>query len=385
MIKQNIWFYNKVTKQFQHTIWNELKNGLWADFNIENFIANSLLPPTQLISEKSLFPTIQQIPYGTRWNVDTMRLEYDLYRPVNMEVSVKNILSETERFITLLGAKRIGVHLSGGFDSSLIIALLRALNIPYIPIGLQCDNHEFRTEKCIQQIILGWNPEGRLINIQEFPFYSKLSEVPAHQIPDPFIKSYASANALALEFEKNGCDVVLTGQGADALFVNAIHSFNDVSFNIEDEFRNHAEEELIYSPRGIRLVPFFSHKPFINMISTARFGQEDDPLKLWARNYFKDLLPTELVDYSYCANFSGLTMRGLHEAKPIIKELMEEAFERTNNHYFSPRSIKYFLSLDVFDFEYYDYIRFCSLISIVVWFHSLFRYEENINIISDKH
>ncbi|MDE6568689.1 MAG: hypothetical protein K2K70_13300, partial [Lachnospiraceae bacterium] len=217
---------------------------------------------------------------------------------------------------------------------------------------------------------------GFLLNMEDYPFYSNFNNYPTAQLPTGLFKSSSGIKALVSEFEARGCDVVLTGQGGDTLFVDEIRSLEKLKFNIDDEFICHEERDLFYSPRKISLISFYAHRPIINVISNARIGRTIDPLKIWARNWFKDFLPRELVEYSYCADFQARTMWGLEEAKPTIKKLMDQAGEYLKHPLFYKKNINRFINKDVFAFEPSEYILFCSSLAIAVWVNSLLNYEE---------
>lgn len=352
-------------------IWDDLKAGLWKVFSHENWMYNDRLLPEDIMLQKPLFPNLQQVVPGMRWDEVAGKATCERYSPRLVEPGTDNFLALSEDYFRSLNASRIGVHLSGGLDSSLIIAVLRQLNIPFVPVGIKTDTYEFRTERKIQEILLGWGDDGELIELDETPYYSALENLPPTQIPHGIFKSYAVGSRLADVFRAKGCDVVLGGQGGDSLFVDAVDSLAALSFNIGDEFEVSDERDLVYTPRGLRLYSFYAHKPVIDFISSARLGQKDDPLKWWARRYFKDWLPRELTEYAYFADFFGQTMWGLEHAKPIIAKLMSEAHQLTGNPAYSPGSISKFLSQDVFSFEYGDYINFCSNVAVAVWYKSL--------------
>lgn len=366
-------FYNYGDMQVQSHIWDELKAGLWKTFNIENFLFNNLLPSDDVDKNKPIFEGFHQIVAGTQWSKELNRLIQCLYTPVRYEhCSLNDLIEAAGKYFMSLKAKRIGVHLSGGFDSSLIMAILKQLGIPFVPVGLKSETFEFRTERQIQDIMMEWGEDGLLIDIEDHPHYSDLDKIAIHQIPDSDIKTVSGANAMAEAFAARGCDVVFTGLGGDSLFVDAIPDINQLQFNIGNEFINPTEADRIYAPRGIRLVSFFAHTEIINIICSAREGKKLDFLKLWARQWAKSILPNELTEKSYCADFFGLSMWGLEQARPTIKRLMEESYEISGNPCFNADNTRRFLEQDVYSFEYRDYINYCGLISIASWFHSLF-------------
>lgn len=373
LLEPELSFFNYSTNQIQSDIRAELGNGLWQHFDIDSYLKNNLLGSSQLADSQAIFKGYHQIIPGTKWNIDKGKLELDLYLPKYIKnIDFNSFVDISARYFEGLNAKRIGVHLSGGLDSSLIMALLKVLGIPFVPIGIKSDTFEFRTERRIQEIILEWGEDGMLIDVDDFPFYSDIKSIPAHQIPDGDIKSVASAKALAKAFKERGCDVVLSGQGGDSLLVDEVKNIQDLTFNIGNEFINYSEQSRIYGPLGIRLESFFSDKNIIDLLCSARLGQKSDPLKLWMRKWAKDILPSELSAFAYFADFFGLTSWGLHEATPVIKELMEEAYDISHFSHFSPKNVKKFLNQDVFSFEYRDYIDYCGLISVASWYHSLF-------------
>lgn len=359
---------------FLEDIWDLLKGGLWRDYNITIGIENESLSMSKTIHQRPVFPNIQQIVPGTKWSKKNHCLKFDLYYPKFDKKTLSDLLEWCDEYFHTLNAKRIGVHLSGGLDSSIIICILKALNVPFVPIGLKSNAFEFRTERRIQELLIQYGQDGQLIELEKYPFYSNLTNIPPHQIPMPAIKSNASTNALVEAFKEKGCDLVFTGQGGDTLFVNKITTLQEASFNIRAEFDSPYDKELYYSPAGIRLISFFSLPHIINILTTAAIGRKFDPYKLWAREWFKSILPKELSEFHYCADFFGISLNGLEHAKTTIRLLFEEAYELTTNDIFSKKNTREFLSQDVFSFEYPDYIRFCSLISIAVWYHSLNNY-----------
>lgn len=365
-------FFNFNKQKIQPDIWQELINGLWRKFDVKTFLINESLPPEQLHKSPPLFPGFQQILPGTLWDVPSHHLQLDLYHPRKCQGTLSEFYDCAEKFFDNLHARRIGVHLSGGLDSSIIICLLQRFGIPHTVIGFQPSTFEFRTERCVQRVLLEKSGKGRLIPYEEHPFYTRLTDLPRHQLPTGLIKSWASCHALAEAFREEGCDVVLSGQGGDSLFVDAVPDVSRLAFNIGNEFENPDEIEMVYVPRGIRLLSFFSDRNIIDCISKARAGQKEDSAKLWARQWLKEILPMELSQFSYCADFFALAMQGLDNARPIIKRLFEEAYDATKDPHFSPRNTHDFLSQDIFSFEYGDYIRFCSLMSVAVWYHSMF-------------
>ena len=371
-------FFNAAKNQIQTDIWNELESGMWRNYLVENRLQNDAIGEVKQMEWRPEFPGFYTINEGFRWNFSKNALEEELYVPSVVEdADIHTFLDAVAGFFSQFEHNRIGVHLSGGFDSGLIICLLRHFGIPFVPIGLGSTRFEFRTERRIQEILATYGNDARLLDFDDYPFYANLDKKPKHQVPDSNIKMIDGSTALAEEFARSGCDVVFTGQGGDTLFVDAIRSSSDFrGYNIGNEFTFPWEQDFIYGPRGIKLVSMFSDKGIIDQITNLRVGQREDPLKLWARHFFKEFLPAELSDFSYCADFFGLSADGLQLAKPKIKELFDEAYEYMPIPLFSPKGTKKMMKADVLSFEYETYCDFCTKVSIAAWLHSLFRKDD---------
>jgi len=367
-------FFNKSTAKLEQTIWNELNEGLWKQFNIQNHLANSKIPANQPHKILDVFENYTVIAPGAYYDKINHELKEDLYYPTYIEINKKKLYQEFEKYFAQFSNKKIAVHLSGGLDSSIIIGLLDHFTIPFYLVGLISHRFEFRTEKYIQEILAPLGIETLLINMDDYLPFSNLAQKPLSQIPDENIKQVDSGRAVAKACKKLGADVVFTGQGGDTIFVDAISSsINSWSCNIGNEFIQTYEAEILYPNEDLELISPFSDKEILNAIFSLRIGQKNDYLKKWARQFFSDILPKELVEYTYAADFFGLSMDGLEKAKPEIEKLFKNAYEITGNKIFSPIESKDFLAIDVFNFEYQDYINYCDKISIATWYNSLLR------------
>lgn len=373
--QKSLSFYNETENRFQSDIWNELCGGLWKKYNIDNRIANDALGEMRQTEWEPVLPgIIPQMP-GFVYDPKTKRMNELCYQPhVISNPSREAFMSTAEAFFRRFEGERIGVHLSGGLDSSLIMCLLHYFGISFCAVGLASQRYEFRTERRIQDIIGAYAKESELLDIEEYPFYGNLDKMPKHQIPDSNIKMNDADGAVAETLKRMGCTVVLTGQGGDTLLADAItQETYKKGFNIRNEFCFPWEEDFLYAPKGLRLISFFSDETIIDHLVALRFGHKEDPLKLWARHYFADLLPRELSEFCFCGDFNGHSKTGLEDAKPTIKLLFEEAYETFQHPLFSPESTRNFVETNVFTFDYKEYCDYCTKISIAAWLHSLFR------------
>lgn len=376
-------FYNLRSNNIQDNIWKELQNGMWRSFDIDAYLNNEKqyaenVEHKDQIHNQLMFPHYAIIAPGHIWNTQKYDTEIEYTKiPLIEDCDRSSLISTIERYFSKFQGKKIGVHLSGGLDSSLIMAWLHKLKIPFTAIGFKSDRWEFRTERRIQSLMAEWAEYAELIDVEEYPFYSRLDGIPKTQTPYSIpIKNGALSHQLALRFKRQNVDVVFTGQGGDTLFVNPIQRNSDLQLPIGDEFELADENDLFYKPLGMQLISPYACMNIISQISSLRIGQSQDVPKWWARYYFNDILPKELSNYSFAADMFGLSQSGLEEAKPTTKQLFEEAYELTGNHNFSPVETKHFLERNVFELEFTTYIGYTSRIAVAAWLYALF-HDEN--------
>ena len=367
-------FYNAATQSIIDSIWNLLQNGLWREYQIDNRLYNDELGEMRIGEWEPIFPNIHPIYPGYDWDISSNQLVEHRFVPQHIEnVNLNTFLDVAHQYFLQFQGKKIGVHLSGGLDSSLIICLLHYFHIPFVLGGITTTRYEFRTEHRIQQVLSEYGDDVFLIDAEEYSFYSGLLDMPKHQIPDSYIKSNVSSRKLAQEFAARGVNVVMSGQGADTLFVDAVPKTGANSYNIGNEFDIPFEHDLIYAPYGVDLQSFYAYPPLIEQIHNLRRGQREDAYKIWARQFFKEFLPRELSEFHYCADFFGLSMSGLEQAKPDIAKLFEEARTLLPHPIFSEENTKTLLNTNVFNFDYKAYCAFCVQVSIAAWLHALLR------------
>ncbi|MEZ4755338.1 MAG: asparagine synthase-related protein [Flavobacteriales bacterium] len=321
-----------------------------------------------------MFDGFKIIQPGSFYDIAYDNIKPTLYYPNYIETNKEEFYHKLESYFRGYEGKTIGVHLSGGLDSSIIIGLLNHFDIPFYLVGLISDRFEFRTERTVQEKLARFGRDSVLINMDSYPAYSNLSMAPLTQLPDATFKGWAASKAVAATFASLGVQVVFTGQGGDTIFVDRIPNHEEkCSFNIDSEFYLHFDATVIYPEYQISLVSPFADKTFINSIYSLRQGENQDYLKKWARRFFADVLPRELVEYTYAADFFGTSMSGLDRAKPEIEKLFKIAHKVSGHALFAPASTKEFLAKDVFSFEYQDYIEYCDLLALAVWYNSLAR------------
>lgn len=311
---------------------------------------------------------------GTVYDVFLGKLKEDLYFPAYISISKNGVYDILETYFKQFARRTIAVHLSGGLDSSIIIGLLHHFGIPFYLVGLVSHRFEFRTEKAIQEKLAPLAIDSFLIDMDDYPSFSNLSSAPLTQIPYTTFKALEATKAIAVKCKELGADVVFTGQGGDTLFVDAIPLLPaSWSCNIGSEFILYDSADDFYHQNGIDLISPFADKLFIQAIYSLRVGEKQDHLKKWARVFFADVLPRELVEYTYAADFFGTSMSGLESAKPEIEQLFKTAHEVSGHALFAPASRKKFMAKDVFSFEYQDYIEYGDVLALAIWYNSLAR------------
>lgn len=368
-------FYNHRTQQLQPDIWTELRQGLWRTFDIDQHLANEKQGFTQLHLWKPVLKDFTIVYPGFRWDAATQGLVEERFYPRLLEeASFDTVVKAAAEVFARYEGRRIGVHLSGGLDSSLVIALLRHLHIPFVPIGLASRRWEFRTERHIQELLATWGEDALLLEMDDFPFYTDLDRIPTGQIPDGGIKMNHTAAAMAEAFAERGVDIVFSGQGGDTLLVDAVPQEGAIEgFNIGNEFNFEWDAAVHYAPRGIELTSFFAEPTIIEQLTSLRRGQREDATKRWARQFFARILPRELAEWDYVADFFGTSMSGLELAKPLASRIIAEANALLPHPIFSPEGVEEFLETNVFAFDYHAYIAFCSKLSIATWLCGLKR------------
>jgi len=379
MNNQHIHIISELSVQFINTssgktykdIWHLLKAGVWKNADVGNFESNNLKGVLKRDDWETVIPNILPLYPGMRWNNSLMQMEEPRFTPKIKETNSLHIIAAANRFFKKYDGKRIGVQLSGGLDSSIIIGLLHYLKIPFWLVGMTTQRYEFRTERYIQHLLMPLAQETILIDYEAYLPLSDLMNVPPHQHPEMLAINYSSENAMAEACQKLGVEVLLTGDGGDNLFAEALPNNPNECPWLPQVFSDPFPADLIYAPKGVQLVPFFADTDFMDGIFNLRRGMKEDNSKWWARQYFESILPQELVNYDYCADFWGLYVSGLQKAIPTIKELFEQAYQLTKNELFSPKEVLKLLGQDILDTKKEMYQVIEARTAFAIWLNGL--------------
>lgn len=373
VIEPSVNFLQKQTGKIFSDIWEQLEQGLWKDIKPENYEYNVIQGLLNRPNWKPVLKDILPLYLGMKWCEEKKQIEDPYFIPEKKDTGLKDFLNAAEIFFGKYSGGKIGVQLSGGLDSSIIIGVMRYLGIPFSLVGMSTTRYEFRTERHIQKLLTEWGNAAVLIDYEaHLPFFD-LNNVPPFQYPDMLCLNYSADQAMALKCEKLDIDILLTGNGGDNVFAD------EVPLNPEDciwrpqIFMDALLMDIVYAPKGVKLVPFFADKRIIESIYNLRLGQPEDNSKLWARNFFKDFLPQELVNYTYCADFWGLYIDGLQSSLPIVRELCARAYELTQNPCFSVKVINELLNQDLLNAKKDMYQIIEARITLAAWLNALIK------------
>ena len=166
---------------------------------------------------------------------------------------------------------------------------------------------------------------------------------------------------------------MLSGEGGDFVFSHAIKS-TDIKYPWSStEFYDNWLNENIYNNIGCELVPFYGDEKIMNCIFNLRRGENEDWRKIWARNFFRDILPEELVNFSYYADFWGLYCRGIINSTDALKNLIDNAYHISKNQFFAPENIKDLFSKNILNLDRSTYSKLEAKVAAATWVNSNFK------------
>jgi hypothetical protein len=373
MSEPSISFINTQTGETYSDICQQLADGLWKDISPEKHEQNVMEGLLKRANWKPVLKDILPVYPEMKWNSEKKKLEDPYFIPIKRPTDLNDFLKAVQSLFSKFANKKIGVQLSGGLDSSIIIALLKHFNVPFSLVGMTSNRYEFRTEKHIQNILIKWGNKATLIDYEKHLPIFDIDKIPAYQYPDILCLNYSADNAMALECKKLEIDILLTGNGGDNVFSEGIPENPEHCTWLPQMFTDTWLTDIVYAPQGVKLLPFFGDKDILQAIYNLRIGQPEDNSKLWARNFFSDFLPQELVNYTYCADFWGIYIDGLQKSIPIVRKIFNRAYELTNNSCFTSTVLDDFLEQDLLNAHKLMYQKIEARISLAVWINALFK------------
>lgn len=359
------------------SVWTELRDlGIWRDARFHQHEANTFAGASNRSGWSPVLAEWFPIFAGQTWCDKTGAAVDKLHVPTVIPEGIESFLQATYAFFTRFEDRKIGVQLSGGLDSSLIIGLLRHFGINHALVGLQSHRYEFRTERRVQELLADQSSEVELIDGATCLPCAHLEQVPTHQVPDLLSLNFAQDEAMAQACNQCGIEVLLSGGGGDNLLGQSV-PVDSLSCEWRPQtFTDPFPVDIVYLRRGIRFTSFFGDTGVVDALYNLRRGQNNDYRKLWARHYFRDFLPREVVEYTYCADFWGRDIEGLVNALTAIRVLHQSARDFTGNCYFDEANLEELLAEDFYRPRKKLHQQIEARISSAVWVCSLAKWLE---------
>ena len=288
------------------------------------------------------------IPPKTMWRVD--RNQYDFVRDLRsfevLNANLESTISSAYRLLTQTNnGNYLGVELSGGLDTSIIIEFLSRWQIPFALIGMRSDRYEFRTEREVQMFYADRCPTVRLYSGNDIPAFSRLDEVPPHPLPTMGSLNFAHAQKRAELCRDLGVKTLLSGDAGDMLLSLAAPR-QAISGRVPNNWAywNLAQsiwtDQYVFKPIGVRFVSGLAVGRIPGQILHLRSGLKEDRMKLWARNKLNSYLPDMLSKHAYKAFHDGWISEGIVAAIPAITKMAYLAFNAVPHPALSPEKIE---------------------------------------------
>ena len=305
----------------------KISKSLFTSQSFAAHLQNETLLPIHLNEYQPVLPDIYPVPARTKWSFEDgiftkLKKNIKLSEGLTFESCLKN----TKRLLKATKGK-IAVEISGGLDSSIMIGMLARLGYEPILIGTISELYKFRTEKHIQETIA--KKFKNVILSESFSLqFTNLLETPAH-----FLPSFASlhhsiaANTMKL-LKEHDVKYVFQGVAFDAMLVEAVNNnANDVRWpTLQDNWLH----DYVFSPQGSAYIDIAALSPIKQVLLSLRNGQAQDNQKWWARKFFASVIPPELSNYAYKANFGPLWWDGLLSSSEQITQIVETAWKITS-------------------------------------------------------
>lgn len=203
----NIHFIHTTTGDVHQTIWEELKKGGYKNIAPENLLENAFIDGVDRTLFKPVLKDYFLVQKGMLWDKEK-KMPYDpIFIPNRINANLDMFLATAHQFFEQFKGKKIGVQLSGGLDSSIIIGLLKYFKIPFKLVGLANKRFDFRTESHIQNILSEWADETILIDYEACLPYSHIDKVPPHQYPEEYIRTFGPDCVMAKTAKQLGIEV----------------------------------------------------------------------------------------------------------------------------------------------------------------------------------
>ena len=318
---------------------------------------------------RGIFP----IPARSKWEFKSGGFKSVKQELINtlVEYDLKDLESASNKYVEKIN-RTIGIELSGGLDTSIVIGLLRKINADIHLIGAVSERFEFRTERHIQEILAKEVGAYTYIkDIESLPF-TDLKECPPHVLPNKASLFYF-INMPTLRVAKDKkISIILNGLGFDSLLIDQIGAgetgFYFNKSNITDPWPN----DYVFHPNGVEYINVATIPFVMRMIISMRKNLKEDVQKLWARAYFQEYIPTELSRFQYKASFATLYHEGIIRARDEILSISKFAYEVSRLEELKPNEIDRLL-LSILNFDSKGEFELLARLSYCLWIYKLFQ------------
>jgi len=317
------------------------------------------------------------IPPGTIWRISQKR--YHFANDLDTFRAYPTTLHSCLRYVRRLLKRAdygnlLGVELSGGLDTSIIIEFLIRWQIPFALIGMRTDRYEFRTERTIQEYYAQRCPTVRMYSGKDIPAFSRLDEVPPHPYPTMFSLNFSQSQKKAETCRDIGVTTLLSGDAGDRLlsFPTPQLSSNGrtpVNWSYWNLAQTIWDDQYIFSPKGVRFISGLASGRIPALVLQLRAGFGEDRMKLWARRELKPYLPGILSNYAYKAFHDGWVVDSIISACSTVRKMAELAFDVVSHPKFAPsRMVDTIMQFRKLDARMQH--RFLLQLSFVTWVYS---------------
>ena len=370
-------YYDRKTNIIYDEIYDKINLSLVKKINIKAHDINTAQFYFRPDIYNEVIEGIIPIPPRTRWKYDSGRFSSlnNKYVSKNFRPEISELTYITKKICSVLFKKKIAIELSGGLDTSLVIGIIQDLGYEPSLIGITSSRYEYRTEAYIQEKFNKTNNTSLLINSYESLPFSNLKSTPLHQLPSPTSIFYKNVLLISNECSKKKIEIVLSGNGFDALLCENTENLKDnllpenwYPWMLDDNWLN----EYIFNKQNIFYSSAAGSQLLINCIYSLRKNQKEDLKKMWARRFFSKYLPIELVNFGYKADYSGAFLDGFLVSKKEISDIFEVAYDVTDIKEFSPSAFQNLYFDAHFPNEELDKLRI-SRVSLANWIFGLVR------------
>jgi len=332
----SILYFDADSNLILENIWDKITLEDLSKSSFDNHCVNSARYIQSPDCYKPVFKNIYPIPPRSKWQYDGISFKCNQSLEVNK--SNYNLFELIQKFIQPLKKYKIGVELSGGLDSSIIISMLIANGIEPFLIGFSCDRYEFRTERHIQSLYKNKVQNTILLDSRQILPFQNLLNCPAHQLPNPTSLYYYSKQVSAKHCKENGIEILFNGMSGDALCCESIFGKSMPESWHNWMMDNRWFHENVFTKSQVQYLPVYTNT-LASKIFNERVNMGFDSQKIWARLFFKEYLPSELVNYTYKADHVGDLIEGIKRSYYEVKELFKTTEELTKNRAFSESSL----------------------------------------------